>query len=166
MTRLLSALLALGALCGCGHDDGDRGGWIPNAEAATLPTKPQREELHLTTIADGTRGTKGGVDLGPTGPSQGDLFVFDQPLLDSDRKDIGTNSGYCVATRVGTSSQCQWSLTLNDGAVVVAGQEAETGISVLAVIGATGKYNGFTGEMTSSPNADGTFTQKLELHRP
>lgn len=55
---------------------------------------------------------------------------------------------------------------MKDGALVVAGQEAEKGLSVLAVIGATGKYSGFTGEMTSAPNGDGTFTQELNLHRP
>jgi hypothetical protein len=125
-----------------------------------------REELRITTIADGNRGNKGGVDIGQAGPSQGDLFVFDQPLMDTRRNDIGTNSGYCVNTNVGIYAQCQWTLTLKDGAFVVAGQEAEQGESVVAVIGATGKYSGFTGEMKTFPNGDGTFTQELMLHRP
>ncbi len=124
------------------------------------------EERHLITIADGNRGDKAAVDIGEPGPSQGDMFVFDQPLMDKDRKDIGSNSGYCVSTQVGVYSQCQWTLTMADGAIVVAGQEAEQGTSVVAVIGVTGHYEGFTGEMTSTPNGDGTFTQVLRLHRP
>lgn len=155
------ALAASAALSGCGGGGGD--GFLPAASATTLP---HRETLRITTLADGTRGTKGGVDVGAPGPSQGDMFVFDQPLLDADRRDIGTNSGYCITTRVGSYSQCQWTLTWPDGSIVVAGQEAETGLSTLAVIGATGKYDGFTGQMTSAPNGDGTFQQELTLHRP
>lgn len=134
---------------------------------ASLPTlAAERETLRLTTLADGNRGTKGPVDLAPPGPSQGDLFVFDQPLMNEQRQDIGTNSGYCLATQPGVYSQCQWTLTLKDGAFVVAGQEAEQGKSVVAVIGATGKYRGFYGQMSSQPNGDGTFTQILEVRRP
>lgn len=165
----ISALLAIGALQGCGgggEGGGNGGGFFPTATASTVQASPYRQDLQMTTIADGNRGNKGGVDLGAPGPSQGDMFVFDQPLLDADRKDIGTNSGYCIATRVGAYNQCQWTLTLSDGALVVAGQEAEKGLSVVAVIGATGRYSGFTGEMTSQPNGDGTFTQELKLHRP
>ncbi|MDQ0570406.1 hypothetical protein QFZ42_002240 [Variovorax paradoxus] len=164
----IGALLAIGALQGCGGGGGEGGGsFFSAAAASSMPAAPpHRQELQMTTMADGTRGNKGGVDLGASGPSQGDMFVFDQPLMDKDRKDIGTNSGYCIATRAGAYGQCQWTLTMDDGAVVVAGQEAEKGPSVLAVIGATGRYGGFTGEMTSVPNGDGTFTQELKLHRP
>lgn len=131
-----------------------------------------REPQTLVTLADGTRGHKSPVDIGPPGPSQGDLFIFDQPLMDAYRRDIGSNSGYCVTTLPGVHSQCQWTLLFaNDtgatqGTIVVAGQEHEVGRSVVAVIGATGTYRGFTGEMSSEPNADGTFTQTLTLYPP
>lgn len=127
------------------------------------------QTLTLVTLADGTRGLKNGVDIGPSGPSQGDLFVFDQPLMGQDRKDIGSNSGYCVTTLPGVHSQCQWTLLFVGpdktviGTIVVGGQELEAGKSTVAVIGSTGKYAGFTGEMTSEPNPDGTFTQTLHL---
>jgi len=42
--------------------------------------------LELHTIADATRGSKHWVDTAPTGPSQGDTFVFDQPLMNQDGK--------------------------------------------------------------------------------
>ncbi|WP_229720799.1 allene oxide cyclase barrel-like domain-containing protein [Dyella nitratireducens] len=121
--------------------------------------------LVIVTLADSTRGHKSTVDIGPPGPSLGDLFVFDQPLMDEHRRDIGSNSGYCINTLPGVHSQCQWTLLMDGGTIVVAGQEQEVGRSVVAVIGATGKYIGYTGEMTSEPNADGTFTQTLTLYR-
>jgi hypothetical protein len=129
------------------------------------------ETLTLITYADGTRGMKNAIDLGPPGPSQGDLFVFDQPLMNEQRQDIGSNSGYCVNTLPEKHSQCQWTLLFTDAAgttdasIVVAGQEHEAGPSIVAVIGATGKYAGFSGEMSTEPNADGTFTQILQLSR-
>ncbi|MHC8305752.1 hypothetical protein [Pseudomonas sp. PB3P13] len=141
----------------------------------TLPLTAHAHEpewLTLVTLADGNRGTKNAVDIGPPGPSQGDLFVFDQPLMNEDRHDIGSNSGYCINTLPALHSQCQWTLLFTDtagkveGTLVVAGQEHEVGQSVVAVIGSTGKYAGYGGEMTSQPNPDGTFTQTLKLSRP
>ncbi|MGF6092814.1 hypothetical protein [Pseudomonas sp. 18173] len=131
----------------------------------------ETETLTLITYADGTRGIKTPIDLGPPGPSQGDLFVFDQPLMNEQRKDIGSNSGYCVNTLPEKHSQCQWTLLFTDAtgkttaSIVVAGQEHESGQSIVAVIGATGEYAGFSGEMSTEPNSDGTFTQILHLSR-
>lgn len=139
-----------------------------------LPLLAQAHEpqsLTLVTLADGTRGMKNAVDIGPPGPSQGDLFVFDQPLMDAERRDIGSNSGYCINTLPASHSQCQWTLLFTnaegkvEGSIVVAGQEHETGTSVVAVIGSTGTYAGYSGQMTSQPNTDGTFTQTLELRK-
>ncbi len=141
----------------------------------TLPLGAQAHEpesLTLVTLADGNRGTKNTVDLGGTGSTQGDLFVFDQPLMNEDQQDIGSNSGYCVNTQPSVHSQCQWTLLFHDatgnveGTLVVAGQDHEVGVSVVAVIGSTGKYARFTGEMSSQPNGNGTFTQTLKLSRP
>lgn len=127
---------------------------------------PRRDVTKIITIADGARGEKRSVDTGSDGPSQGDLFVFDQPLMDQYRRDIGTNSGYCVTTKSGVHGQCQWTLKFDAGSIVVAGQEAENGKSALAVIGTTGKFSGFLGELSSEPKGDGTFLQELNLFRP
>ena len=114
----------------------------------------------LRTLADGTRGVRQRVDNPPAGASPGDLFVFDQPLLDGDgKKQLGINSGYCVTTLPGVRSQCQWTLNLPTGTLTVAGQEAEKGPSILPIIGATGEYAHSQGELQTYPNGNGTFTQ-------
>ncbi len=124
------------------------------------------EQWTLTTIADARSGIASPVDVGPTGDSPGDMFVFDQPLLNEARENIGNNSGYCVRTLPGQFSQCQWTLTMADGSITVAGREAETGTSHVPVIGGTGAYLGVTGVLATTPNGDRTFTQVLTLMKP
>jgi hypothetical protein len=91
----------------------------------------------------------------------GDILVFDQPLLDEHRKNIGNNSGTCIRTRVDHSFQCQWTLTLDNGSIQVAGREFDQDTSVISIVGGTGRYFGISGEMKSVNNNDGTFTQSL-----
>ena len=121
------------------------------------------EPSTLTTIADARSGIASPVDLGATGDSPGDMFVFDQPLLNEARQNIGSNSGYCVRTLPGQFSECQWTLTMADGTITVAGREAETGTSLIPIIGGTGAYLGVSGMLATTPNGDRTFTQVLTL---
>jgi len=116
-----------------------------------------------TTIADARVSTAQVVDLGEPGDSTGDLLTFDQPLLNAAGETIGTNSGFCVRTRVGHSYQCQWTLTLPDGTIQVAGREFDEGASMIPIVGGTGDYAGAAGEMQTVNNGDGTFTQTLYL---
>lgn len=133
-------------------------GFSLSVAAESPPASPARSELR--TIADATRGVRQKVDTPPTGASPGDLFVFDQPLLDADgKKELGVNSGYCITTLPGVRSQCQWTLSLPTGTVTVAGQEAEKGPSILPIIGATGEFAHYRGELQTYPNGNGTFTQ-------
>ena len=118
----------------------------------------------LITIADARVQKAQFVDLGESGDSLGDMFVFDQPLLDEHGNDLGTNSGVCVRTRVGHSLQCQWTLSLKDGNIQVAGREFDEGASDITVVGGTGAYSGISGYMESVNNGDGTFTQTLYYH--
>ncbi|KFE58521.1 hypothetical protein DB31_6242 [Hyalangium minutum] len=94
------------------------------------------------------------------------MFVFDQPLLNEAGQNIGSNSGFCVRTLPGQFSECQWTLTMSDGSITVAGREAETGPSQIPVIGGTGAYLGVSGVLVTTPNGDRTFTQVLTLIRP
>ena len=79
---------------------------------------------------------------------------------------IGNNSGSCIRIQAARSFQCQWTLAfgINDkvnGSIQVAGREYDKGNSTLSIVGGTGKYTGITGEMSSTNNNDGTFTQIL-----
>lgn len=117
----------------------------------------------LTTIADARSGIATPVDLGPAGDSPGDMFVFDQPLLNAAGQNIGSNSGYCVRTLPGQFSECQWTLTMTDGTITVAGREAEQGTSLIPILGGTGAFVGVRGMLSTTPNGDKTFTQVLTL---
>lgn len=79
---------------------------------------------------------------------------------------IGNNSGSCIRIQVAHSFQCQWTLTFDteddvSKSIQVAGREYDKGSSTLSITGGTGKYSGITGEMDSTNNNDGTFTQVL-----
>lgn len=125
--------------------------------AACSKDKPQT----LITIADARTNAAKLIDIGDPGDSVGDILVFDQPLLDEHGGNIGNNSGTCIRTRVGHSFQCQWTLSLEDGSIQVAGREFDKGTSNISIVGGTGKYAGISGQMDSSNNGDGRFTQTL-----
>ena len=115
----------------------------------------------LVTVADARTSPARFIDIGNSGDTVGDILVFDQPLLDENMQNIGTNSGTCIRTRVGHSFQCQWTLALDGGTIQVAGREFDQGTSGVSITGGTGEYSGITGEMESINNNDGTFTQTL-----
>ena len=121
----------------------------------------QENPTTLVTIADARIDRAQFIDIGEPGDSVGDILVFDQPLLDEDYKTIGNNSGTCIRTRVGESFQCQWTLSFANDSIQVAGREFDQGTSVISIVGGTGKYAGISGNMESTNNNDGTFTQTL-----
>ncbi len=121
----------------------------------------QEEYRVLVTIAVARTDKAQLVDTGTPGDSAGDILVFDQPLLDEHQQKIGNNSGSCTRTQVGRSFQCQWTLTLENGSIQVAGREFDQGASTLSIVGGTGQYAGIHGDMVSVNNNDGTFTQTL-----
>ncbi|MGR9043647.1 MAG: dirigent protein [Gammaproteobacteria bacterium] len=121
----------------------------------------QNEPHTLVTIADARTYKANFIDLGEPGDSVGDILTFDQPLLDKQGHRIGNNSGTCLRTNVDHSFQCQWTLTLKNGSIQVAGRELDEGMSEIAIVGGTGQYKGISGQMESVNNGDGTFTQTL-----
>jgi hypothetical protein len=129
-------------------------------------TGQAEESWTFTTIADARSGIAKPVDLGEPGDSPGDMFVFDQPLLNEARETIGNNSGFCIRTLPGQFNECQWTLTMADGTITVAGREADTGTSQIPVVGGSGAYLGVTGVLATTPNGDRTFTQVLTLLKP
>ena len=137
--------------------------WAQSPAKAGSEVLPH-DKTTLVTIADARSGIAQWVDLGVPGDSPGDIFVFDQPLLNSNHEPIGKNSGFCIRTLPGKFSECQWTLTLADGTITVAGQESDTRTSMVPVIGGSGKYLLVRGVMATTPNVDKTFTQILTLY--
>lgn len=119
----------------------------------------QQAPYTLITIADARVNAAQFTDTGNPGDSAGDILTFDQPLLDQGMQIIGNNSGVCIRSRVEHSFQCQWTLTFEEGSIQVAGREFDQGTSIISIVGGTGIYSGITGEMESTNNKDGTFTQ-------
>ena len=125
-----------------------------------------REAPHiLVTIADANTSKAQLIDTGEPGDSVGDILVFDQPLLDEDKRQIGTNSGTCIRTRAGHSFQCNWTLSFENGSIQVAGREFDEGASAISIVGGTGIYSGISGAMESVNNNNGTFTQTLRFRQ-
>lgn len=80
--------------------------------------------------------------------SIGDLLVFANKVYDSSNKaPVGADQGHCVRTVVGKSWECFWTTTLKEGQITVEGPFADTGDSLFAVTGGTGKYAGAKGTM-------------------
>lgn len=121
------------------------------------------KRLVLTTFADARLGLAEKVDLGKPGESPGDMFIFDQPLLDADGSPIGTNAGFCMRITPGQFSECQWTLAMARGSITVAGREYDHGTSLIPVIGGTGDYADAQGVLATTPKGDRTYEQKLTL---
>jgi hypothetical protein len=92
------------------------------------------------------------VDLGAKGDSVGDLLVFANKIYDAgNKREIGSDQGYCVRTVVGKSWECFWTLTLKAGQITVEGPFMDAGDSLMSVTGGTGKYSGAKGSMKLHP---------------
>jgi hypothetical protein len=88
------------------------------------------------------------TDLGDKGDSAGDLLTFANQIYDeANAKELGYDNGWCIRTVPGKAWECFWTLSLADGQVTVEGPFLDSGDSVLAVTGGTGKYAGVRGEM-------------------
>ena len=113
------------------------------AVLAAAPTLAA-QKIQLIEHAD----TDATLDLGAKGDSVGDLLTFANPIFDSANKTrVGSDQGYCVRVIAGKSWECFWTLRLEDGQITVEGPFYDTGDSVLAVTGGTGKYAGAKGSM-------------------
>jgi allene oxide cyclase len=113
------------------------------AVLAAIPTLAA-QRLQLIEHAD----TDATLDLGAKGDSVGDLLTFANPVFDAANKTrVGSDQGYCVRVIAGKSWECFWTLRLQDGQITVEGPFYDTGDSVMAVTGGTGKYAGAKGAM-------------------
>lgn len=110
-----------------------RGGGHPNGQTFTVVERA---------LTDTT------ADTGPVGDSLGDVLAFANPIYDqANRKQLGSDNGSCIRTKVGATYECNWTVTLPGGSLVVEGPFYDRADSVLAVIGGTGTWSRAHGSM-------------------
>ncbi len=120
-----------------GHNDGDKGGNL------TVLTKTREEKV---------------LDLGPQGPSQGDVRVLNAPLYNQSGKEkVGRLDLYCVLTDPSQKAQmteCTFTYTLPDGEISAQGISSRSTLKEFrftskadAITGGTQEYAGVRGEV-------------------
>jgi hypothetical protein len=151
--------VALGALlvAGCGGDS------------------DSTKTLSFVAPAKGTNLNK--IDLGRRGPSQGDLVVFDSPLVKSGgQKPVGHVFGTQTAITVKGSSevvQAMITFDLGGGNKITVGGVGQFGKGgaglvpstpfVRPILGGTGSYAGATGSLTSIHRPNGDYEQTFSI---
>lgn len=120
--------------------------WITAATLATLVAYPALAAERLQLVEHPANETT--LDLGAKGDTVGDLLTFANPVFDSaNKKQVGTDQGFCVRVVVGKSWECVWTMILKDGLITIEGPFADSGDSLFVVTGGTGKYAGTKGQM-------------------
>ena len=116
------------------------------------------------------------IDLGPTGPSLGDQFVFSESLTKG-RRDVGMSGVVCTVTH-GTppydgivTFQCVGTLSLERGQITLQGLievqgEDDPGPFTVAITGGTGAYRGAGGEAVVRSISSTMSVYKLRLDLP
>src|SRR6185369_2612666 len=88
------------------------------------------------------------ADTGEKGDTVGDVLTFANKVFDEkNEKEIGSDNGYCLRTAVGDAWECNWTITLADGSLVIEGPFYDTSDSVVAITGGTGSYADARGSM-------------------
>jgi hypothetical protein len=121
---------------------------LAGGAAAATGHEPSRHDPNTFTVVEHAV-TDTTADTGPAGDSMGDVLAFANPIYDAhNTKQIGTDNGSCIRTKVGAAYECSWTTTLSGGSLVVEGPFYDAGDSVLAITGGTGKYATARGQMT------------------
>jgi hypothetical protein len=112
---------------------------------ATAKDKPKSEGGSIHVIEHATTDA---VTNGSTSDAAGNVLTFANDVFDSaDAKKVGTDQGYCVRIVVGKTWECNWTTFLAGGQITVEGPFSDTGNTLVAVTGGTGKYRNARGWM-------------------
>jgi allene oxide cyclase len=117
----------------------------------------------LTVIEHAT--TDATTDTGAAGDSAGDILTFANEVFNAaDTKKVGTDQGYCIRTVAGAAYECNFTVFLKDGQIVVEGPFYDAKDSTLAITGGTGRYRNARGTMKLESRAGGTkFAFKFRI---
>jgi allene oxide cyclase-like protein len=92
--------------------------------------------------------TSDAVTNGAAGDAAGNVLTFANPVYDrKDAQQVGSDQGYCVRIVVGQTWECNWTTFLPKGQITVEGPFSDTGNTVVAITGGTGKYRNVRGSM-------------------
>ena len=125
------------------------------AIAATLslgfvaPAAGSARASKATVIQVVERATTDAVTNGdPDNDRLGNVLTFANKVYDSaNKRQVGSDQGYCIRTVVGKTWECNWTTSLKSGSITVEGKFSDTGNTVLAITGGTGAYATARGEM-------------------
>lgn len=126
------------------------------AAGCAKPEEPKPTTLHVIEHAE----TDALHDVGPPDEkdSVGDSLTFFNPLYDeSNTNKVGTSSGVCFRTAVGSAYECMWTSTVPGGQLNVEGTFYDGKDSTFAITGGTGDFAQARGEMAlHARNPEGT----------
>jgi allene oxide cyclase len=78
----------------------------------------------------------------------GNVLTFANKVYDSaNKRQVGSDQGYCIRTVVGKAWECNWTTFLKSGSITVEGKFLDSGNTVLAITGGTGAYATARGKM-------------------
>src|SRR5712691_8160537 len=121
-------------------------GGIGLASASSGLSGPK--EIHLTSITDQSNF----LDLGSSGPSQGDAFIF-HDVLKREENTIGHDGGVCTITdAVAGEAQCVVTLSLDGGQITAQGlffppQSGSAFVATFPITGGSGIYRNVGGQV-------------------
>jgi hypothetical protein len=133
------------------------GGALASASSSGGGVQPQTITLIDKTVAQQF------VDLGKKGFSVGDEFIFTSRFWNlAQTKRLGLLHGVCTvdSTAGQGAAHCVGTAHLPGGTLEFAGEGSNGPVSVFAITGGTGRFNGADGQVTSrSLNSQGTVSR-------
>ena len=158
LVAMVAAALGIGLMGAVGSaspKDNDDDGYNNDDKGRTLTVLTKTREAEV-------------VDLGPPGPTHGDIRVANAPLYDAKGTNkIGRFDLFCVVTDPADESaekyhmsECTYTFTLPGGEISVQGLNAFPKLAGLppegvdAISGGTGKYAGVEGELRHQTRAN------------
>jgi len=108
---------------------------VVNATAKDKPTGEHHGAIHVIEHATTDAVTNG------SGDQAGNILTFANDVYNgADATKVGSDQGYCVRIVVGKSWECNLTTFLPNGQITVEGPFSDTGNTVMAITGGTGKY--------------------------